>query len=232
MNQLTLDFFNNPHPGFIKKVVIQNDILATDVPIVELDLKLDTSAILNEVLSVGEFDQLIRPTHTYEKEKRISNWYKKHVYQTETMNDQRYYTNLSEKIVGTELLPTVNANKTEYKSLFSQLNQWGIEVDWCHLMKLEPQGWLTPHRDINNNMQPLRYFWIPLNWPEGNKLRIYPIGDVKVKVGSMYLLNQRDYIHSVLNLGNQNRYILNGMFNILPENEFKDLIDTSIKQQY
>ena len=232
MNQLTLDFFNNPHPGFVKKVVILDDIFATDVPVVELDLKLDTTAILTEALSIGKFNELVRPTFNYEQEKRVNNWHKIHVYQTESMNAQRYYTNLSEKIVGTESLPVVNANKTNYKSLFDQLDLWGITVDWCHMMKLGPQGWLTPHRDINNNMQPLRYFWIPLNWPEGNKLGVYPIGDIKINVGSMYLLNQRDYVHSVINLGNQDRYILNGMFNVPTSTEFKDLVNTSINQQY
>jgi len=232
MNQLTLDFFSNPHPGFHKTVTIFDDVLVTDVPIVEIPIKLDTESILSDIITNGEFNPHVRPKFNFEKIDRISNWHKAHLYQTEDIEQYRYCTNLSEKILGDEVLPAINVDQKMHRSFIDQLDKIGLVLKWCHIMQLGPGGYLTPHRDLNSNQHPLNYFWIPLNWPEGSKLGVYPIGEVKINLGSIYLLNQKNYVHSVANFGNQNRYILNGMFKLPIDQKFSDLVRNNIKNQY
>jgi len=230
MNKLTLDFFNNPHPGLDQSFTIADDVFSTNVPIVELKVNLDVARILNEALVISKFEELVRPAYEYESTARVANWFKTPVYQEPDIEKSRYYTNLIERKLGDEPLLPVNTDKNRYTEFFSQIN--GFEVEWCHIMELRPDGYLTPHRDINVNTQPLRYFWIPLNYPEGSKLGIYPMGEISINLGSIYLLNQRNYVHSVANFGKENRYILNGMFKLPTSVSFESYVRSCISLQY
>ena len=94
------------------------------------------------------------------------------------------------------------------------------------------QGYFRPHRDIKLINDPLSYFWIPLNNPVGNKAKLYPYGDIDIKLGAVYLFNQENYIHAVANTSYEDRYVLVGYLDHIQTPTVNDKIINAILDQY
>jgi hypothetical protein len=207
LEPLVKDFFSNPFPGFKNKVKINDDLLTTEVPVVELPLDIDVAYLLDLVKSIPT-DPCVRKIYPYETYPRIQGWEQTilwHEGNVQPVMDDVYYKQVHKP------LPVVKPNQTgiKIKQIISQL---GIECELCMLSILRPDGYIRPHRDINLIKESLGYFWLPLNNTPGNELKIYPYGTVSVTLGNMYLLNQRSFTHAAINTSDQTRYVIIGWF--------------------
>lgn len=205
MDQLTKDFFNNEFPKFNNNIELQSDLLSTNLPIVEVKLNLDVEYLLAVARQIS-VEEVIRPVYPYEFSNRIKGWSMQLLWSDGTVTP--WIKDLYYKVFADPIAEKPTDDLSE--SIKNKLLKYGISAKVCWVSKFSPQGYLRPHRDYGINPRPLSYFWIPLNAPDGSELKIYPSGTVNVNLGSMYLLNQDNYTHAVVNLSNQDRYVLTG----------------------
>jgi len=227
LDLLLNEFFNNQFDGFNTKVTPADPILSTPVPVVEIPLSLDTGLLLEQTKKIT-LPPAIRKIYPYETTPRYLNWRLKLLWSNcheNTVLQDVYYKKLFD--ASPQQFPDdIELPIQEY------LTDNGVILQSCVLSVFEPGGYLRPHRDTGLNLTPLDYVWIPLNNPHGNALKIYPYGDVNIKLGSLYLLNQENFVHSVANFSNEDRYVLVGKLNNASSEKIKKLAKENILQQY
>ena len=226
MDPLAKDFFLNTFPGITTGIDIQDDILTTEAPVVELPLDVDVQTLLQLVKDIPT-DPTKRKLYPYENWPRIQGWHHKMLWSDGTVcpiMDDVYYKKQCAPV------PLIEPNGVE-QLVKEQINKLGINPNMCMLSVLHPDGYIRPHRDINLLDKHLGYFWLPLNNPPGNELKIYPYGTVDVTLGNLYLLNQNSFTHAVVNNSSEMRYVIVGWFDQVSA-ELDQLIRTSIAAQY
>ena len=77
------------------------------------------------------------------------------------------------------------------------------------VLKLDPGGWVAPHLDRYTVDMGLCSFWIPLH-DFDSCMKVFPLGWLKHKYGSMYLFNQSHYLHAVRNTESRPRFVMVG----------------------
>jgi hypothetical protein len=232
LDQLTKFFFEKNHPGFDQTVSLSENILSTNVPIVELDLNIDLIPILNEMMNIDiSRHTVVRACYPYDDYPRYQGWIIKELWHEKEVPDT--LTDLYYKKCTSKLLPHfISKDKNQFKNTISILSTLGVDIHTCLLSVFTPGGYVRPHRDISEITTPLRYFWLPLNNPTGSDFRVFPKGPVNIKLGSLYLLNQENFVHAVYNNSDENRYNLIGWFDSEIEENFSNLIKRSIIDQY
>lgn len=229
MDQLTKQFFSNDFPGFHTPVKIEDQILTTDVPVIELDFSIDFGLLL----PIEDCIQLnvpknVREVYPYEDYRRISGWSLEPLWSDGTVVPaikDVYYKKFWGAVPFNQAPPLA----TKIKSMLTTL---GFNVTLCWISAFEAGGYVRPHRDILIRPHPLSYFWLPLNYPKGNQLKTYPYGTVDVTAGRMYLLNQENYTHAVMNDSDETRYALLGYFDPNISEPLRKTIQQAITQQY
>lgn len=226
MDQLTKNFYNDSFQGFTESVILADPILATRVPIVEVPLNLDNDLMLSLARNIA-IEPMRRPSYPYETYPRFKGW-----------NMQVLWSNNFNNTLLIDIYYKKTADPVENKSadilakpIQNYLISQGIDCNMCVLSVFEPDAYLRPHRDIGLNPTPLNYFWLPLNNPAGSELRIYPYGTVNVNLGSMYLLNQENFVHSAVNNSSERRYVLFGHLTNISE-KFESIVTESIVTNY
>jgi hypothetical protein len=225
LDQLTKDFFSNKFTGITNPIYLDDDILCTNVPVVDVPLKIDTEFLLN-LISIPK-NTVVREKYPYETDLRIYNWDMDVLWSDSTVSTHLsdvYYKKPSQPI--NFKLAVDNAEIIQ-----EYLSKIGITTKLCMISNFKPGGYVRPHRDIGTNKRPLSYFWLPLNAPTNSELKIYPYGTVDVTVGNLYLLNQENYVHSVKNDSNVDRLVLLGYIDTL-SNNILELVKTSILNTY
>jgi hypothetical protein len=205
LDQLINEFFNNKFPGLTEPVLIPTDPLAANLPVLEVSMGIDVSELL-EISKDIHIEIVDRPIYPYESEPRIQGWGMQVLWSDGTVVPwikDLYYKTFPDAI------PQKLAHGVG-KEIQSKLASAGITAKVCWLSKFSPGGYLRPHRDFGLNPKPLSYFWLPLNAPVGSELKIYPTGTVDITLGNLYLLNQDNYTHAVVNYSNEDRYVLLG----------------------
>lgn len=226
MDQLLKDFYSNKFNGFNSHITLADNVLTTPVPLVELSLELDTAYLL-EIAKQIPMDSMNRKTYPYEIHPRYQGWNVQLLWShnfKNTLISDIYYKKVDKPI------EDKSANNLE-KLIQDYLSTLELDCKLCVLSVFEPNGYVRPHRDIGLNTTPLDYFWIPLNNPRGSQLRIYPYGTVEVKLGNIYLLNQEQFVHSVVNYSSESRYVLTGHLTNI-STKLKLLIAKSIQSKY
>lgn len=92
------------------------------------------------------------------------------------------------------------------------------------IMKMAPDGWANPHRDIYVDNFRLCNFWMPLH-DFSTTLKVFPMGWLAHRLGNMYLFNQRRFPHAVKNSEQEDRIVLIGKF-------YQDLVPQQIVEQF
>jgi len=223
LDQLTNSFFSNDFPGLAVTPILQSDLLSTNLPVLEVELNIDTKSLI-ELAKKILLDEVSRTSYMYEETPRMDKWSMQTLWSDGTVVPwikDIYYKTLSDAVP--KKIATDEAKEIQHK-----LNEFNITAKVCWLSKFQPGGYLRPHRDIGLNLKPLGYFWIPLNNPAGSELKIYPLGTVNVSLGNMYLLNQENYIHGIINQSSQDRYALVGHLS----NEISPYLHGSIQQAF
>lgn len=235
VDKLTLDYFNNPHPGwdYSRPVEIAENPFFTQVPIVELDLNLNVDYLkdlANKFASV-DYGTQKRSHGNYQKEKRMVGWECNKILWNH--GNRPTYTPDIRNRSQVDKLDIIKPGEQE-KLLEDYLIDHGLNFKILLHMKLIPNSYLRPHRDFSDNW-PLLYAWIPITYPEGAELRFYPIGTVPITVGKVYLFNQYHFIHAIRNTNpTMSREALIGHMDqdIQDTPEFRQFVTNAINQQY
>jgi hypothetical protein len=229
LDQLTKDFFAGEFPGFTEQITLADHVLANNVPVVEVDLNISFPTLF----PIDDCKKLaipanIRQIFAYELEPRIVGWGLEVLWSDGTVVPALkniYNKQFFDAVPYKQVVP-------EARLVKDTLTNIGFDVRLCWISSFAPGGYERPHRDIALKTHPLTYFWIPLNHPAGADIKSYPYGSIKVNLGSMYLLNQENFIHAVYNNSNETRYALLGHFDQTISASLADKILQAIKAQY
>jgi hypothetical protein len=243
LDLLTKEFFDKDFPKFNQRVHIPEHIFATPVPIVELELGIDVDKILSIAKTIPVDDYVsvidINPAPTVDKlhsnrswenyENRIHGW--QDTFLWSDGGDIQHLEDIYYKKPRPSF-PIIEISDAG-QQIRDILSQAGLNINLCTLSVFGPKGYCKPHRDIGLVDLPLAYFWIPLNFPNGSDLKIYPSGYVDVKLGNVYLLNQENFTHAVKNDNSMDyRYVLFGFLKPVISEEFYNTVYQAISQQY
>jgi hypothetical protein len=228
--KILTDFFSENHTGFNKEIKIEKNVFSTNLPIIELNLNLDTAKILADLKDFVHETPINRQL-PYETVPRVRGWGVTDLWLTVPTTKYPYLMDLYyKKYYNGDLLPAIPKDENKYPNIVKQLNN--INIDRCRASVITAGGYLYPHRDISLNPTPMNYMWIPLNNPVGSELGVYPVGKIPTKLGYGYLLNQENYVHAVINNSSSTRHVLVCYLSDEQPSAFVDLVTQSIKQQY
>lgn len=214
----TDQFWQTKFPGW-KNPYSRNHLLqhfwTTPIPAVNLDIKIDTKPTEDVIEKMQ--DQFFRlDTQTDDK------LYKPKWYERRRDEGWKLLGVIPRRggIVNVDLAsyqmrrsPEYADNRQHFSDLIDQMESNGLAVKELKIWKLEPGGWLAPHRDILTTPICMNYFWIPINdVPASSK--IWPLGENKVSQGQVSLLCNQDFVHSVINNSNRPRYVAAGRLDV------------------
>jgi hypothetical protein len=98
-----------------------------------------------------------------------------------------------------------------------QLKALGITVTKLEILKLKVGGWIQPHMDKKytdgQKNLTLNRVWTPLH-DFSQCLKVYPFGYIAHKTGNGYLLNNENFMHSVVNQDRVDRYVAIWSFDV------------------
>jgi len=233
MNKITSDFFNRPHPKFSDRLSINEDnVLGSNVPIVEIDLGLNVEKMLEDVRQV-EIIKHIRAPNPFQKEPRFAGWQLISLWNLYPARKLPHIPSMVTAQFDETPAPILPMDYEKLGNVISEFDRVGLPFRRLIVTVMEPGAYVSPHRDISFSQSPLNYVWIPLNYPNGSRFGVFTKGEIDVNLGSVYLLNQENFPHSVANDSNEMRYVLAGwldMPKISPE--FLALAKKNILAQY
>jgi hypothetical protein len=110
---------------------------------------------------------------------------------------------------------------TEAAALFPQVKQLvdslGLDHWYVFIGVLPPGGFIYPHLDYDTNKasnpdyrsyQGCTQLYIPLSWPAHNYIKFAGAGILSLESGQAMVINNDNFVHSVVNASNQNRIVL------------------------
>jgi len=113
------------------------------------------------------------------------------------------------------------------------LNQISLSISGLKIFRLEPGGFIQPHMDIGVDLtSTMNHIWIPLHdFPPC--LKFYPSGYLHYRKGNFYIINTRNFMHSVVNNTDRPRYVATAFFDHekIPQG-FRNQIKQSLTQQW
>lgn len=233
MNKITTDFFTRPHPGFTRKITIdENNILGTNVPIVEINVGLNVDLMLEDAKNVEIIDH-IRAPNPFAKEPRYQGWQLISLWNNYPARKLPHIPSMLTGKFDDAVAPVLEKDYDKLGNILRELERVNLNVRRMIVTVMKPGAYVSPHRDISFSKSPLNYVWIPLNYPKGSHFGVYPYGEVDVKLGSIYLLNQENFPHAVANNSDEYRYVLAGWLDMpYITAEFLALAKTNIQKQY
>jgi hypothetical protein len=110
-----------------------------------------------------------------------------------------------------------NRHKKEFDWVLPESNpirQWistWIRDDALNLVNfltLPPGGYYWPHRDQSNIPSALTRIYIPLNWPDGNTFSVLDFGNMPIKLGDVFIIENNKFPHWVNNPSSEARTVL------------------------
>lgn len=215
MNQFTRDFLRNDFP----KIEYQFETDASDLrhsSIPAIEVPINQSAQIHRIynrclqlknrfsdISTGQFFN-----HWYTRP-RSQGWKELCVlYKQVGMRDTVDPTKIHYR---ENLFP---ANDMELEQLCTDLfKAAGISVEQITILKLEPNGWINPHKDNVDIPVGLGYFWMPLHEFDP-VLKVFPYGWLNHQLGNLYLFNHCRYVHAVCNDMEHDRLVMIGRLDL------------------
>jgi hypothetical protein len=233
LNKITRDFFTQPHPGFKDRVTIDpTNVLGTPVPIVELDLGLDVDRMLEDARKVEIIDH-IRAPNPFAKEPRYQGWQLISLWNLYPARKLPHIPSMLTAKFDEAVAPVLPKDHNLLGNIIDEFDRVGLPFRRVIVTVMKPGAYVSPHRDISFSISPLNYVWIPLNYPKGSHFGVFPKGEIPIKLGSVYLLNQENFPHCVANESDELRYVLAGWLDTpYITKDFIDLAEKNIREQY
>jgi hypothetical protein len=245
MNKYTKDFFENSFPGYTPTYTFEqnkeNFWFTKDIPFLELDINLKTNDSYELIKSIDHEFHAVAPevNQLLVQQKRKRDWFfKNHSYNKTEYVVLGYQEPDGNMIKGPDSVPmtlehVADNHPDTFISLQTQLNDSGFKLERLWISKLNIGGYMQPHRDLKlDNYPTLAYLWIPLHDPTPT-MKVWPHGLIDHKIGSVYLLNHQNFVHSVMNSQPHNRYVALSKFDYtkVPKHLWQQ-ITSSLKNQW
>lgn len=243
MNKLTAQFFESPFPGWWPtqnfESVWQNFWSNRQIPFVELSLSLETQTSYHWAQN---HDDLFSPSwHQAQAEQQAQataqQWYR--LPHCHGRWDLHIFGTWPQKKKLLDHSPDIDLDHSHrqahghaLRDLEPQLRQLGMDVSAMTLARLDPGGWLEPHKDPITSDQTMAHVWIPLHHSAA-KIKIWPWGDMPQQPGHVYLLNNQSFVHSIVNFDQCARYVVTARIN--PRNTDQSMlmkIQQALRQQW
>jgi hypothetical protein len=243
MNTLTKEFFKATFPGWKPRqdfdTVWSTFWTTREIPIVELDLGLDTSTSCDWIeQNQDRFGQAWHQTQYDQHHKNLGqDWFKSpHSQGRWDLQINGVYPERRKLLDQDTWHEFAHQQRTLHHDavpdLTTQLKELGFDIYSTKIAKLDPGGWLEPHKDTLVSKLTMTHLWIPLNRASDN-LKIWPHGMVQHKIGAVYLLNNQSFMHAIANDHSESRYVVTAKLD--PEKTNPDLvakIRAAVKQQW
>ena len=243
MNTLTKQFFQADFPGWQPgqdfDTVWQSFWTTKEVPIVELDLRLDVTSSCDWIeQNQQRFAQAWNTRQFTQHYQTLGqSWFKQpHSQGRQDLQITGVYPQrrkLLDHAAWTEFdREERDTHNDAVPDIRDQLERQGFSIYSMKIARLDPGGYLEPHKDTLVSDLTMTHLWIPLN-QTANNLKIWPYGMVQHQVGSVYLLNNQSFVHAIANFDQQPRYVITAKLD--PEKTSAELvakIRTALKQQW
>jgi len=82
------------------------------------------------------------------------------------------------------------------------------ELNLVNSYSLPPGGYVFPHRDYAIDGMGLAKIYVALKWPEGNVFGMYGCGNIPIKEGDVFLVNNYTLPHWVHNSSSNDRIVI------------------------
>lgn len=218
MNPLTKQFFAADFPGWRPRqsfdTVWSHFWTTRDIPIVELDLGLDTRSSCAWLRQNNQrFAQAWHQAQYNQRHAELGqDWFKRphsqgcwdlqitgqYPQRRKLLDNQPWQEfDHQQRVMHEDAVP----------DLRTQLTQHGMSIYSMKIARLDPGGYLEPHKDTLMSPETMTHVWIPIN-PAPDNLKIWPLGLVSHKVGAAYLLNNQSFMHAIANTGSEPRYVV------------------------
>jgi hypothetical protein len=219
MNALTKQFFQAEFPGWQPSqdfdTVWQSFWTTREIPVLELNLGIDPSVLLNWTKqNNNRFVTAWNAVH-FEQQAKISGreWYKhpsgqgrQDLQLSGTYPQRRKLLDNSAAIELDSQHRDIHTDAPQ--DLTIQLKQLGfVGIYGVKVAKLDPGGYLEPHKDPLMMLDTMIHLWIPLHQSQAN-LKIWPSGQLHHRVGCVYILNNQSFVHSIANFDTEPRYVV------------------------
>lgn len=243
MNPLTEQFFQAKFPGWQPRQSFDTTWAEfwtnRDIPIVELDLGIDTATSCQWIKdNEHQFAQAWHQTQYNQHWQGLGHdWFRQphsqgrwdlqitgQYPQRKKLLDHQPWNEFDhqQRVMHEDAVP----------DLRSQLEQRGLAIYSMKIARLDPGGYLEPHKDALISPETMTHLWIPLN-PAENNLKIWPWGMVEHRVGSVYLLNNQSFMHAIANRGTDARYVVTAKLDVEKTNpDLVAKIRVAVKQQW
>jgi len=105
------------------------------------------------------------------------------------------------------------------------------DINIVNTYYIPPGGYVFPHRDYSFDDTGLAKIYVAAIWGEGNVFGMYGCGDVPIKQGDVFLVNNYTLPHWVYNGSNDNRVVIDIGAN-LNSPIIKKLIESSFTKRF
>lgn len=105
------------------------------------------------------------------------------------------------------------------------------DINLVNTYSLPPGGYVFPHRDYAMDGMGLAKIYVAVKWGEGNLFGMYGCGDIPIKEGDVFLLNNYTLPHWVYNGSKENRIVIDISAN-LHSPVIKDKIIQAFKRSF
>jgi hypothetical protein len=239
INEYTKQFHSADFVGLpkINKFSTDDFWISKNIPWLELTLGIDTTSTYN--WCINNQDKFItNPYQTKEKYRKLQlneNWFSP---EHSSGWDALYV--LGDPLVFKRFFPS---DSTDFLSItpsfypdavpdfVQQITDLGLKITKLEILRLQRGGWIQPHLDkkYSTGQPTMNRVWTPLH-NFSQCLKIYPTGYVPHKTGNGYILNNENFIHSVVNKESFDRYVAIWSFDIdtFPQNMFNQIKEDCI----
>tara|TARA_R110000868_G_C10842311_1_gene760160 strand:+ start:570 stop:1304 length:735 start_codon:yes stop_codon:yes gene_type:complete len=217
MNKLTKDFHDAKFSGFVPDFSYEHCIAqfwkSKTVPFIDtkIDLSIDTTykwLLNNDHLFVNHHSLIDIDKHIEKlnagwfTSPRQSNWTTIGVFGTGYKN-----TSLIDNGIPIEFNTVQPTYPDAAAALVNQFTQLNLPIFRAQIARLAPGGWVQPHLDNYGTNDPkMTHCWVPLH-DSNDSIKVYPFGDIPHKAGRIYLLNNMNFLHSIVNMDSKPRYV-------------------------
>lgn len=243
MNQLTKQFFQADFPGWQPQQsfdTVWNKFWTNrDIPILELDLGIDTGSSYQWIQqNQHRFDQAWHQTQYDRHYQNLGqSWFKQpHSEGRWDLQITGTYPQRRKLLDNQPWTEFDHEQRTMHEDavpdLKQQLGDLGFAIYSMKIARLDPGGYLEPHKDALMNPETMTHLWIPLNSAAAN-LKIWPWGMLEHRMGAVYMLNNQSFVHAIANCGSEPRYVVTAKLDPKKTNpELVAKIRVALKQQW
>lgn len=215
INDYTKQFWSHRFPGwhmpYDREHLIKH-FWTTEIPVVNLPDTVDVESAWQATLALdSSFQPMDQEQHGNNQQEwwmspRYTGWHSLGVISNNT-------TAITDLDGNTIVYPDWGDHREHFQDYIDKMEQIGLPLRHMRILKLDPGGWIAPHRDGLVSRIAMRDLWIPLSH-DASSLKIWPLGEHTVRRGQVCFLCNHAFPHSVINDSDRPRYVIKAQVDV------------------